>query len=92
MIRHTSFYCTYITLGYIKHYHIIPILYLYDFTDIMIYIYLCTFLCVYILLLLSCFGFSQYILLLSIMPSSFYANHTTQSYDDMTGSQMALTM
>ncbi len=37
-------------------------------------------LCVYILLLLSCFGFSQYILLLSIIPLSFYAKHTTLSY------------
>ncbi len=31
---------------------------------------------VYILLLLSCFGCSQYILLLSIIPLSFYANDT----------------
>ncbi len=46
------------------------------FTDIKIYIYLCTLLCVYILLLLSCFGCSQYILLLKIIPSSFYHNHT----------------
>ncbi len=38
-------------------------------------IYLCTLLCVYILILLSCFGCSQYLLLLSIIPSSFYANH-----------------
>ncbi len=45
-----------------------------SFTDIKIYIYLCTLLCAYILLLLSCFGCSQYILLLSIIPSSFYAN------------------
>ncbi len=35
-----------------------------------------TLLCVYILLLLSCFGCSQYILLLSIIPSSFYHKHT----------------
>ncbi len=42
------------------------------FTDIKVYIYLCTFLCVYILLLLlSCFGSSLYILLLSMIPSSF---------------------
>ncbi len=46
------------------------------FTDIKFYIYLCTLLCVYILLLLSCFGCSQYILLLNIIPSSFYHNHT----------------
>ncbi len=31
---------------------------------------------VFILLLLSCVGCSQYIILLSIIPSSFYANHT----------------
>ncbi len=35
------------------------------------FIYLYTLLCVYILLLLSCFGCSQYILLLSIIPSPF---------------------
>ncbi len=40
---------------------------LFYFTDIMVNIYLCTFLCVYILLLLSCFGYSLYILLLSII-------------------------
>ncbi len=40
------------------------------FTDIKIYIYLCR------LLLLSCFGCSQYILSLNIIPSSFYHNHT----------------
>ncbi len=49
---------------------------LFYFTDIKMYIYLCTLLCVYILLLLSCFGCSQYILVLSIIPSSFHANHT----------------
>ncbi len=48
---------------------------LFYFTDIKFYIYLCTFLCVYILQLLSCFGCSQYILLLSIIPSPFYDNH-----------------
>ncbi len=46
------------------------------FTDIKIYIYLCTLLCVCVLLLLCCFGCPQYILLLSIIPSSFYHNHT----------------
>ncbi len=38
--------------------------------------HICTWLCVYILLLLSCFGCSQYILLLSLIRSSFYHNHT----------------
>ncbi len=51
------------------------------FNDIKIYIYVYTLLCVYILLLLSCFGFSQYILLLIIIPSSSYANHTIYSYE-----------
>ncbi len=54
---------------------------LFYITNIKIYTYLCTFLCGYILLLLSCFGCSQYILLLSIIQSSFYDNHTTWSYD-----------
>ncbi len=49
---------------------------LFYFTDIKIYIYLYTLLCVYMLLLLSCFGCCQYILSLSIIPSSFYAYHT----------------
>ncbi len=54
-----------------------PYYMLFYFTDIMVYIYLCTFLCVYILLLLSCFGCCLSIILLRIIPSSFYANHTT---------------
>ncbi len=69
-------------------------LYFFYFTDIKIYIYLCTLLCVYILLLLSCFWCSQCILLLSIIPCdsiitiqfshikawicSFSADHPTQ--------------
>ncbi len=50
-------------------------LYFFYFTDIKFYIYLCTLRCVYILLLLSCFGCSQYIILFSIIQSSFYHNH-----------------
>ncbi len=51
------------------------------FTDIMVYIDLYTFLCVYILLLfLSSFGCSLYIILLSIIQSTFYADHTTWLY------------
>ncbi len=34
---------------------------LFYFTDIMVYMYLCTFLCAYILLLLLCFACSLYI-------------------------------
>ncbi len=50
---------------------------LYFFTLLTLnFIYLCTLLCVYILLLLSCFGCYQYILLLSIISLSFYHNHT----------------
>ncbi len=71
----------------ITTYHIFPmgdpynsIHILFYFTDIKFYIYLCTLLCVYILLLLYCFGWSQYILLLSIIPSSFYHNHTIWSH------------
>ncbi len=52
---------------------------LYYFTLLTLwFIYLCTFLCVYILLL-SCFGCSLYSILLNIIPSSFYTNHTTYS-------------
>ncbi len=46
----------------------------------MVNIYFCTCLCVYRVLLLSCFGCSLYILLLCIIPPSFYANHATKSY------------
>ncbi len=44
------------------------------------FIYLRTLLCVYILLLLSCFGCPQNIILFSIIPSSFSNNHTIYSY------------
>ncbi len=47
------------------HVHILIFSILFYFTDIKTYKYLCTLLCVYILLLLSCFGCSQYIILFS---------------------------
>ncbi len=68
-------YCCYMSLSKISFPHSM----LFYFTDIKVYIYLCTFLCVYILLLLSCFGCSKYILLISIT-SSLYVNHTIYSY------------
>ncbi len=43
----------------------------------------CTLLCVHILLLLSCFGCSEYNILLSIILSAFYANNTIYSYKCM---------
>ncbi len=66
---------------HIKYYHIIYTLTtFFYFTDIMVYICLCTLLCVHLLLLLSSFGCFLYIPLLSILLMSFYANHTTSSY------------
>ncbi len=70
-------------------------LFVFYMTDVMVYIYLSTLLHVYIticdvhycmfisLFVISSFGCSliYYILLLIIIISSFYANHTTQSYD-----------
>ncbi len=71
-----SHYITVTQFQYILIISIVSFLFsiLFYFTDIKFYIYLCTLICVYILLSLSSFGYSQYILLLSIIPSSFYHN------------------
>ncbi len=46
------------------------------FTDVMVYIYLCTFICTYILLSLSSFWIAS----IYTLYKTFYANHTTLSY------------
>ncbi len=56
-----------------KHYHIVLTLYQFYFTDIMVYIYLCGPICFVYYYYYHALG----ALLLSIIPMSFYANHTT---------------
>ncbi len=81
IFHYFSFYCTFITLCYIKHYHIIPTLYAflpYLYYDLLIFMYIS--LCLHIVIAIIPCVLALYLFIKHYTIVILYANHTTYSY------------